>query len=87
LGFADLLKSGEAVANLLGDLGVGGAAGRGEREVDLDLLFGDHAGGVEVGRERDAVNQAEVDDVDRELRVIDVAKALRMSSSVRDIGT
>lgn len=73
-GLAELLESGEAVLDSLDDLVVGGAALRGHGDVDLDLLTREHAGRVGIGREVDAVDESEVDDVDGQLGVVDVAE-------------
>ena len=45
-------------------------------EVDLDPLLGDRAGRVGVGREDNVVDEAEVDDVDGEFGVVDIAEGL-----------
>jgi hypothetical protein len=70
----ELWESGEAVLDFLDDLLVGRAALRGHGDVDFDFLAREHAGGVRIRRERDAVDESEFDDVDGQLGVVDIAE-------------
>src|SRR5437868_12263591 len=79
LGAAYRLEAGESVGDLGAELGFGGFALLGGGEFDLDLVFfGDAgdvgAGGFEVRRDGDGVDEAEVDDVAGEDGVIAIAE-------------
>ena len=69
---AEAGNAGEAVAHRIQNKSMGRAAGRGHRHVDLNALFGFEAGRVGVVKEFDAVDEAEIDDVDGNLRVVHI---------------
>ena len=67
-GVASFFEAGEAVQDLRGELGGGLFGGVGEGQFDLDAVFlrdaGDTgAGGIRVGGDGDAADEAQVDDV------------------------
>ena len=76
---AYLLKACEAIGDLGFELRFGGFCGVGQDEVDLDAMFFEHAGdagsgGFEVRRDGDVSDEAEIDDVAGEFRVVAVVK-------------
>src|ERR1700733_1532271 len=78
-GLGDGFETGEAVRNLGAEVGLGGFGGGGGDKVDLDDVFlrdaGDvGAGGFEAAGNGEALDEAEVDDVEGELGVIAVAE-------------
>ena len=79
-GVADGLEAGEAIDDLGLELGVCGFVGLGWGEVDLDFVFlGDAgdvcAGSFAVGCDGDGADEAQVDDVAGENRVVTVAES------------
>jgi hypothetical protein len=79
-GLGDGLDAGEAVDDLGAEVGLGGFGGVGGNEVDLDDVFlwdawDAGAGCFVVGSDGDALDKAEVDDVEGELRVVAVAES------------
>jgi hypothetical protein len=78
-GLGDGFETGEAVRYLGAEVSFGGFGGVGGDEVDVNAVFlrdaGDAgAGSVGVGCDGDALDEAEIDDVEGELGVIAVAE-------------
>jgi hypothetical protein len=78
-GVAYSFEAGEAICDLGAEMGFGGFVFLSGREFDCDDVFlGDPrdmgAGGFEVGGDRDGADEAEVDDVAGEDRVVAVAE-------------
>ena len=79
VGVADGLEGGEAVLNLRDERRVFWRDDLGKDEGDMDAVAGRDsgdtgAGGVGVGRDGDGVNEAEVDDIERDFGVVAVAQ-------------
>jgi hypothetical protein len=71
---AYLLQAREAVLDFFEDELVCGTALRSHCYINLDFLPRDHTGCVGVRRDSDTVNEAEVDDIDGKLRIVDVTQ-------------
>jgi len=79
-GLGDGLEAGEAVDDLGAEVGFCCFRWMGWDQADVDAMFlrdaGDaSAGGIEIRRDGDALDEAEVDDVEGKLGVVAVAKS------------